>query len=486
MVLRWRALVAASAALAAFLWAVAHVGRGTLGTSGAEWVLTARGCPLQCVPRVGGELDAASAEVPGRAPRGRAGEQPAFVHEADGPCGRPTYPPGSWNLPAAEYGGDRPACFDYSRCGGAPGSALAVYVYPNSSATPDYYARDRRQYREILRELRSIGSWGVGELRLVDRPEDACLLVPNVDASCEHNACGPEDVGAALGRLPHWNGGRNHLVWEISDWEVPHYDSGHALRVRSNFPRRLYRRGRDVSYPLFPFYMHDGEWPEAGERRSAADRARPPQERSVLAAFKGQLPHHMDNPRHALARLNDSDVVVVPYCCKSPWCRPPGADCAGMEQRRDARDFDALMRDTKFALVPRGYGLHSYRLWESLHAGAVPVVIADGWVLPFEDDIDWESCAVLVREDEIAGLPDRLRALAAKPGALEAMQTAGRYAFDAFFADRRSMLQQALLTVRRRAQCLGVCGGSGAGLRVSWSPLWETAEAAKADRSRTK
>jgi hypothetical protein len=47
------------------------------------------------------------------------------------------------------------------------------------------------------------------------------------------------------------------------------------------------------------------------------------------------------------------------------------------------------------------------RLFETLKAGRVPVIIADRYVLP--EGIDWESCSVRVRERDIAGIPGLLR-----------------------------------------------------------------------------
>lgn len=43
-------------------------------------------------------------------------------------------------------------------------------------------------------------------------------------------------------------------------------------------------------------------------------------------------------------------------------------------------DYDRMMSHTRFALVPRGNGLHTHRMFESMAAGAVPVIVA---VCPF-------------------------------------------------------------------------------------------------------
>jgi hypothetical protein len=52
---------------------------------------------------------------------------------------------------------------------------------------------------------------------------------------------------------------------------------------------------------------------------------------------------------------------------------------------RDSASFLELMRRARTCLVPRGAGLHSYRIAEASSCGCVPVVLADEWVMPFED-----------------------------------------------------------------------------------------------------
>ena len=49
----------------------------------------------------------------------------------------------------------------------------------------------------------------------------ACLLVPNVDTLCLHNSCvhGNDETSVLLSQLPHWNSGRNHLIFHMADHE---------------------------------------------------------------------------------------------------------------------------------------------------------------------------------------------------------------------------------------------------------------------------
>ena len=73
--------------------------------------------------------------------------------------------------------------------------------------------------------------------------------------------------------------------------------------------------------------------------------------------------------------------------------------------------------------------LHSSRLLEALAAGAVPVVVSDGWVLPFEHDglVDWPSVALRLPERDAPFVASVLRNVSDERWC--AMRAAGRRAY---------------------------------------------------------
>lgn len=58
-----------------------------------------------------------------------------------------------------------------------------------------------------------------------------------------------------------------------------------------------------------------------------------------------------------------------------------------------------LMSQMKFALCPRGHGLSSYRFFEAIHCGAVPVLFADAAVLPYPD-LNYSAFSIRMPERE--------------------------------------------------------------------------------------
>lgn len=66
---------------------------------------------------------------------------------------------------------------------------------------------------------------------------------------------------------------------------------------------------------------------------------------------------------------------------------------------------DALAA-AKFSICPRGIGTGTRRFWESLAAGAVPILISDGLTLP--DCWDWHDTIIRMRETTAIYTPDSI------------------------------------------------------------------------------
>ena len=71
--------------------------------------------------------------------------------------------------------------------------------------------------------------------------------------------------------------------------------------------------------------------------------------------------------------------------------------------------YRSSLATARFGAVPRGDNLFSYRLAEVMSAGAVPVVLSDGWVIPFAEVVNVTEFAVVVEEGDVDNLVDILR-----------------------------------------------------------------------------
>jgi hypothetical protein len=69
-----------------------------------------------------------------------------------------------------------------------------------------------------------------------------------------------------------------------------------------------------------------------------------------------------------------------------------------------------LLANSRIAICPRGAGAATFRFWEALAMGCVPLLISDNLVLPLEDRIDWHAIVLRLAEDDVDQLQDFVEA----------------------------------------------------------------------------
>lgn len=84
-------------------------------------------------------------------------------------------------------------------------------------------------------------------------------------------------------------------------------------------------------------------------------------------------------------------------------------DSDGFIEKKNIKQFKSLLNNSYFSICPRGYGPTSYRLYESISYGVVPVYISDEFFLPYEEILDWSEFSVLIKNKDIKNLENILR-----------------------------------------------------------------------------
>lgn len=122
-------------------------------------------------------------------------------------------------------------------------------------------------------------------------------------------------------------------------------------------------------------------------------------QRQWLYSFMGSMSHSCRRP---IMRLRDDSGYVQDTSDFNVWDSHPSV----LEFR--VQSYADILGASQFVLCPRGIGSSSIRLFETMQAGRVPVIIADDWVAPTETD--W-SFAIKIEERRIKAIPGYLKTL---------------------------------------------------------------------------
>jgi hypothetical protein len=150
-------------------------------------------------------------------------------------------------------------------------------------------------------------------------------------------------------------------------------------------------------------------------------------EPQFLFSFLGRVATH---PVRRKVRLLDSAST-------------PCLDVADGPERFPCFDFletyAQLLGQSRFILCPRGFGVSSIRIFETMSVGRVPVIISDAWQP--SPGVPWQEFSVTVPERDVSNIPIVLGKLESKA---QVMGQLARQVFDTHFA--RGIFLDRLLT----------------------------------------
>jgi hypothetical protein len=212
----------------------------------------------------------------------------------------------------------------------------------------------------------------------------------------------------AAGRL-----GRGTAVFVGSDEHehVPHDDA-------IVFQTSLYRSSRRENEFAQPAWSEDFISAHLGGRLPTR-RKRPkpvvgfcglaPRRRELLLRLRAHSSHTSVRAR-ALRLLRTHDGVETNFVERQRFLG--GAisggkvDLATMQRVR--REYVQNIVDSDYVVCTRGAGNFSYRLYETLSCGRIPVFVDTDCVLPYDLLVDWRAHCVWVDEDELPQIGDKV------------------------------------------------------------------------------
>ena len=128
--------------------------------------------------------------------------------------------------------------------------------------------------------------------------------------------------------------------------------------------------------------------------------------RDLLASFIGTSSTSPVRQEMIKYMSNYGDIVCGG---KNTWSHQVAED--------DAERFIRLTLRSRFCLAPRGYGRSSFRFFEAMLLGAIPVYIWDDieW-LPYKDVLDYSTFAVSIQRKDLSRLESILRSFSEEKG----------------------------------------------------------------------
>lgn len=232
-----------------------------------------------------------------------------------------------------------------------------------------------------------------------------------------NNPNGNARVLEFLKSLPYFGQSEErHLFFSGHDWEGPY---GVRCTIINNSVSKLNGNPNMIS---MPYFMEDTHYH--------------PEDKRILYVtnFVGNTNSHevREELVKSLETYNRSGGRLPIYLTTSSvhFAHLPEEE----KQARRVPFLDAMYRSVT-SLCPRGAGLNSERLFETMSMGRIPILISDNCTLPLEDVIDWDSCILRIAEGEVKNIGKILEDYMARTdnGDLKRMCLKNRLTWEKFF-----------------------------------------------------
>ena len=111
-------------------------------------------------------------------------------------------------------------------------------------------------------------------------------------------------------------------------------------------------------------------------------------------------------------------------------------------------DYDELLSNSTFCLVPRGRRLASFRFLEAMQHICIPVILSNGWDLPFSEVIDWSKFSVMIDERRLMQVPSILHSIT--DGTILAMKQQLVFVWKNYFSSIKSITSTVIEVIFKR------------------------------------
>lgn len=332
------------------------------------------------------------------------------------------------------------SCFDFTLC---KKNGFKVYVYPQQKGE-----KIAESYQNILAAIE-------GSRFYTSDPSQACLFVLSLD-TLDRDQLSPQyvhNLRSKVQSLHLWNNGRNHLIFNLYSGTWPDYtedvgfDIGQAMLAKASISTENFRPNFDVSIPLF-----SKDHPRTGGERGFLKFNTIPPLRKYMLVFKGKryLTGIGSDTRNALYHVHNGEDVVLLTTCKhgKDWQKHKDSRCDRDNTEYEKYDYREMLHNATFCLVPRGRRLGSFRFLEALQAACFPVMLSNGWELPFSEVINWNQAAVIGDERLLLQIPSTIRSI--HQDKILALRQQTQFLWEAYFSSVEKIVLTTLEIIQDR------------------------------------
>lgn len=332
------------------------------------------------------------------------------------------------------------SCFDFTLC---KKNGFKVYVYPQQKGE-----KIAESYQNILAAIE-------GSRFYTSDPSQACLFVLSLD-TLDRDQLSPQyvhNLRSKVQSLHLWNNGRNHLIFNLYSGTWPDYtedvgfDIGQAMLAKASTSTENFRPNFDVSIPLF-----SKDHPRTGGERGFLKFNTIPPLRKYMLVFKGKryLTGIGSDTRNALYHVHNGEDVLLLTTCKhgKDWQKHKDSRCDRDNTEYEKYDYREMLHNATFCLVPRGRRLGSFRFLEALQAACVPVMLSNGWELPFSEVINWNQAAVIGDERLLLQIPSTIRSI--HQDKILALRQQTQFLWEAYFSSVEKIVLTTLEIIQDR------------------------------------
>ncbi|WCJ25864.1 Exostosin family protein [Euphorbia peplus] len=286
---------------------------------------------------------------------------------------------------------------------------LKVYIYPDGKKPIFHQPRLQGIYAsegwfmKFIHESREFVTRDPEKAHLYYLPYSAhqlemALYKPNLHDLRPLSIVLRDYVNMISAKYPFWNRthGKDHFLVACHDW------GPYTLTMHNELAKNTIKAlcNADVSEGIFNA-SNDISLPETTIRtprrplRNVGGGIRVSQ-RPILAFFAGNMHGRVRPNLLKYWKNKDEDMRIY-----------------GVLPSRISRNMSYVhhMKSSRFCICPMGYEVNSPRIVESIYYECVPVIIADNFVLPFSDVLDWSAFSIVVAEKDIPKLKEILLAI---------------------------------------------------------------------------